>query len=369
MSKRDYYEILGVSRGASDAEIKKAYRKLALKFHPDKNPDDKDAEVKFKEAAEAYEVLSDQQKRQQYDQFGHQAFESGGFGAGGMNMDDIFSQFGDIFGDAFGGFGFGRGRSQRRGRKGTNLRVKIKLNLEEIVNGVEKKIKVAKLVNAEGIEFTTCSTCRGAGQVTRVTNTILGQMQTASTCPTCQGSGQVVGNRPPGVDASGLEKKEVVIPINIPAGVEEGMQLNMQGHGNSAPGGGTPGDLIIVIAEEAHPELIRDGNNLHYNAFVSFADAALGANVEVPLVQGKVKIKVDPGTQSGKVLRLRGKGIPSINGYGTGDLMVTVHVWTPKRLSKEERQLIESSRESTNFAPNPGKDEKSFFSRMKDHFS
>ncbi len=369
MSKRDYYEILGVSKGASDPEIKKAYRKLALQYHPDKNPDNKEAEVKFKEAAEAYEVLSDPQKRQQYDQFGHQAFEGGGFGAGGMNMDDIFSQFGDIFGDAFSGFGFGRGRGQRRTRKGTNLRVKIKLNLEEIVNGVEKKIKVTKLVNAEGIEFTTCSTCRGAGPVTRVTNTILGQMQTASTCPTCQGSGQTIGSRPAGVDASGLEKKEVVIPINIPAGVEGGMQLNMQGHGNSAPGGGTPGDLIIVIAEESHPDLVRDGDNLHYTAFVSFVDAVLGSNVEIPLVTGKVKIKVEPGTQSGKVLRLRGKGIPSLNGYGTGDLLVTVHVWTPKRLSKEERQLIESLRESTNFAPNPGKEEKGFFSRMKDHFS
>jgi len=284
-------------------------------------------------------------------------------------MDDIFSQFGDVFGDAFSGFGFGRGRGQRRSRKGTNLRVKIKLNLEEIVNGVEKKIKVTKLVNAEGIEFTTCSTCRGVGQVTRVTNTILGQMQTASTCPTCQGSGQTIGSRPAGVDASGLEKKEVVIPINIPAGVEGGMQLNMQGHGNSAPGGGTPGDLIIVIAEENHPDLIRDGDNLYYTAFVSFVDAVLGSNVEIPLVDGKVKIKVEPGTQSGKVLRLRGKGIPSLNGYGTGDLLVTVHVWTPKRLSKEERQLIESLRESTNFAPNPGKEEKGFFSRMKDHFS
>lgn len=372
MSKKDYYEILGVSKTAADSEIKKAYRKLALKYHPDKNPDDKAAETKFKEAAEAYEVLSNSQKRQQYDQFGHQAFQGGGGfgGGGGMNMDDIFSQFGDIFGDAFGGFGFGGGgRGQRRSSKGSNLRVKIKLTLEEVVSGVEKKIKVNKLVNAEGVEFTTCSTCRGAGQVTRVTNTILGQMQTASACPSCQGSGQTVGKRPPGVDASGLEKKEVVIPIKIPAGVEGGMQLNVQGQGNSAPGGGAPGDLIVLIEEEEHTELIRDGENLHYNAYVNFVDAALGSSVEIPLVTGKAKIKVDPGTQSGKLLRLRGKGIPSLNGYGTGDLLITIHIWTPKRLSKEERQLLEGLRESTNFAPNPGKDEKSFFSRMKNHFS
>lgn len=369
MSKRDYYEILGVSKGADASEIKKAYRKLALKYHPDKNPDDADAEAKFKEAAEAYEVLSDPQKKQQYDQFGHQAFEGGGFGGGGMNMDDIFSQFGDIFGDAFGGFGFGGGRGRRRTRRGSNLRVKIKLNLEEVMNGVEKKIKVNKMVNADGVEFTSCGTCGGSGQVTRVTNTILGQMQTASTCPTCQGAGQTVGKRPPGVDASGLERKEVVIPIKIPGGVEGGMQLSMQGQGNAAPGGGVPGDLIVVIEEEEHPELIRDGANLHYDAYVSFVDAALGSTVEIPLVSGKAKIKVDPGTQSGKLLRLRGKGLPNLNGYGNGDLLVTIHVWTPKRLSKEERQTLEGLKDSTNFAPNPGKEERGFFGRMKDHFS
>jgi len=371
-SKRDYYEVLGVSKGAEAAEIKKAYRKLALKYHPDKNPDDPSAEEKFKEAAEAYEILGDQEKRSKYDQYGHQAFDGGGFGGGGhggMNMDDIFSQFGDIFGDAFGGFGGGRRGGRRQSRKGSNLRVKIKLTLEEVLNGVEKKIKVNKLVNAEGVEFNTCNTCRGTGQVTRVTNTILGQMQTASTCPTCQGGGQVVGSRPAGVDASGLEKKESVIPIKIPGGVEDGMQLSMQGQGNAAPGGGVPGDLIIVITVEDHPELIRDGANLHYNAYVNFVDAAIGSSTEIPLVEGKAKIKVDPGTQSGKLLRLRGKGLPNLNGYGNGDLMVTIHVWTPKRLSKEERQILEGLRDSSNFAPNPGKEEKGFFSRMRDHFS
>jgi molecular chaperone DnaJ len=372
-NKRDYYEVLGVSKGAEPTEIKKAYRKLALKYHPDKNPDDPSAEDKFKEAAEAYEILGDPEKRSKYDQYGHQAFDGGGFGGqgggGGMNMDDIFSQFGDIFGDAFGGFGGGRRQGRRQSRKGTNLRVKIKLNLEEVLNGVEKKIKVNKLVNAEGVEFNTCSTCRGTGQVTRITNTILGQMQTASTCPTCQGGGQIVGNRPAGVDASGLEKKESVIPIKIPGGVEDGMQLSMQGQGNAAPGGGVPGDLIIVITVEDHPELIRDGANLHYNAYVNFVDAAIGSSAEIPLVEGKAKIKVDPGTQSGKLLRLRGKGLPNLNGYGNGDLMVTIHVWTPKRLSKDEREILEGLRDSSNFAPNPGKEEKGFFSKVRDHFT
>jgi molecular chaperone DnaJ len=371
MAKRDYYEILGVSKGASDAEVKKAYRKMAIKYHPDKNPDDKEAEEKFKEAAEAYEVLSDPNKRSRYDQFGHQGVGgAGGFGGGGgMNMDDIFSQFGDIFGGAFGGgFGGGGRGGRRRVRKGSNLRVKLKLTLEEIVNGVEKKIKVNKLVNAEGVEFKTCNTCNGTGQVTRVAQTILGAMQTSSTCPQCEGSGQTVGRRPPGVDASGLKREEAVISINIPAGVQEGMQLNLSGKGNAAPGGGVPGDLLVVIEEEKHPDLTRDDDNLHYEAHVSFVDAALGTSIEIPTVSGKAKIKLDPGTQSGKILRLKGKGVPDVNGYGKGDLFVHVQIYTPEKLSKDERKILEGLQESENFAPQKGGKDKSFFQRMKDTF-
>ena len=372
MAKRDYYEILGISKGASESEIKKAYRKLAIKYHPDKNPDDSDAEEKFKEAAEAYEVLSNPEKKQRYDQFGHAGMgNQGGFGGGGgMNMDDIFSQFGDIFGGAFGGGGFGGGgRGGRRTRRGSNLRVKIKLTLEEIANGVEKKIKVNKLINADGVEFKTCSTCGGSGQITRVTQTILGAMQTASTCHVCQGSGQTIGKRPAGVDASGLKREETVIPIDIPAGVEEGMQLNVQGQGNAAPGGGIPGDLLVVIEEEEHPDLKRENSHLHYDAYVSFIDAALGASVEVPLITGKAKIKVDAGTQSGKTLRLRGKGLPSVHSRGTGDLFVHIQIWTPQKLSKDEKRILEELKDSENFKPDPSKKEGGFFQRMKEHFT
>ena len=374
MAKRDYYEILGLSKGASAAEIKKAYRKMAIKYHPDKNPDDKDAEEKFKEAAEAYEVLSNDQKRQRYDQFGHQGMggaAGGGFGGGGMNMDDIFSQFGDIFGGGgFGGFGGGGGgRSGRRVRKGSNLRVRLKLTLEEIAEGVEKKIKVNKLVAADGVEFKTCTACGGTGRITRVQQTILGAMQTQSTCPTCQGSGQIIGKRPPGTDENGLKREETVIPINIPAGVEEGMQLNVSGKGNAAPGGGVNGDLLIVIEEVEHEYLKRDGENLHFEAYINFADAALGTSIEVPLVTGKAKIKIDSGTQSGKTLRLRGKGLSSVNSYGKGDLFVHINIWTPQKLSKQERATLEDLRSSDNFQPNPGKKDKGFFQRMKDHFT
>lgn len=367
MSKRDYYEVLGVSKSASEGEIKKAYRKLAIKYHPDKNPDDAAAEQKFKEAAEAYEVLSDAQKKQQYDQFGHAGLGGGGFGGGGMNMDDIFSQFGDIFGSAFGG-GFGRrsGGGSRR-RRGSDLRVKIKLNLAEVVSGVEKKIKVNRMVAADGVDFKTCHTCNGTGQTVRVTNTVLGQMQMATTCGTCRGTGQIMGNRPPGADANGLIKKEVIIPINIPAGVEEGMQLSMQGSGNEVPGG-VPGDLLIAIEEAEHDALVRNGNDVIYDLHLSFIDAALGTSVEVPLVDGKAKIKIPAGTQSGKVLRLQGKGIPSINGYGKGDQLVNVVLYTPERLTKEERSSLEQLKESENFIPNPA-NSKGFFERMKDHFS
>ena len=370
MSKKDYYETLNLSKSASESEIKKAYRKLAIKYHPDKNPGNKEAEQSFKEAAEAYEILSNSQKKQQYDQFGHAAFSGGqgfGGGGGGMSMDDIFDHFGDVFGSSFGGGGFGRGGG-RRVRKGSNLRVKLKLTLEDIVNGVQKKIKVQKLVAASGVEFTSCSSCRGSGQVTRVTNTILGAMQTASTCPNCKGSGQMISKRPDGVDSSGLEKKESIIEIEIPAGVEEGMQLSMQGKGNEAPGGGVAGDLIIAIEEIEHEHLVRNGTDLLYQLGITFSDAVIGKTIEIPMVTGKAKIKIPSGTQSGKNLRLRSKGIPDVNGYGRGDMIVNIQVFTPQKISNEEKDLLLKLNESDNFKPKHNQT-KSFFDRMKNRFS
>ncbi|UXX80263.1 molecular chaperone DnaJ [Reichenbachiella carrageenanivorans] len=378
MAKRDYYEVLGVSKSATADEIKKAYRKLAIKYHPDKNPDDKQAEENFKEAAEAYEVLSDAQKKQRYDQFGHAgmggASGGGGFGGGGMSMDDIFSQFGDIFGGGggggspfdsfFGGGGGGRGRV----RKGTNLRIKLKLTLEDVAHGVEKKIKVNRLVVADGVTFKTCQSCQGSGQVKKVVNTMLGQMVSASTCPTCNGAGQSIDNRPNGVDSSGLTYKEEVIPVKIPAGVVDGMQLSMSGKGNEAPGGGVPGDLLIVVEEQEGDELKREGNNIVFDLYLNFVDAVLGTSIEVPTIDGKVKIKIEQGTQSGKILRLRGKGIKDINGYGKGDQLIHVNIWTPKTLSKDEKEKLESMRDSDNFTPNPGKGEKGFFEKIKEFF-
>ena len=373
MSKRDYYEILGVSKSSSEAEIKKAYRKLAIKYHPDKNPDDKEAEEKFKEAAEAYEVLSNPEKKQRYDQFGHAGVggaAGGGFGGGGMNMDDIFSQFGDIFGGAFGGaFGGGGGGRGRRVRKGSNLRVRVKMSLEDIVNGVEKKIKVTKLVNAEGVTFKTCTACNGTGQVTRIANTILGQMQTSSPCTTCGGDGKMIDKKPEGANADGLVKKEEVITIDIPAGVEDGMQLSVTGKGNAGPKDGIAGDLIVLIEEIPHETIKRDGTNLLYDLYLNFADAALGTEAEIQTISGKVKIKIDPGTQSGKVLRLKGKGIPNIQGYGgKGDFLIYVNVWTPQKLSKDEKAALEKLRNSENFEPKPTSKDKGFFDRMKDYF-
>lgn len=382
MSKRDYYDVLGVSRQADQAEIKSAYRKLAIKYHPDKNPDNKEAEEKFKEAAEAYEVLSNPEKRQRYDQFGHAGNSaSGGYG-GGMNMEDIFSQFGDIFGGSgspfesfFGGGRTGDGR--RRVAKGTNLRIKVKLTLSEIANGVEKKIKVNKQVvcstcDGSGAKdkssFHNCRTCGGSGTVRRVTNTILGQMQTTSTCPTCQGEGVEVSAKCTHCHGSGLMYGEETITINIPAGVSEGMQLSMSGKGNAAPRGGVPGDLIILIEEVPHEQLKREGNNVIFDLYVNFVDAALGTSVEIPTIDGKAKIKIESGTQGGKILRLKGKGVPEVNSYHKGDQLVYVNVWTPKALSSEEKQLLEKLRNSPNFKPQPGKNEKSFFERVKEYF-
>ncbi len=379
MSKRDYYEVLGVSKSASDDDIKKAYRKLAIKYHPDKNPDDKSAEEKFKEAAEAYEILSNTEKRQRYNQFGHAGVSgaSGGGGGhygGGMNMDDIFSQFGDIFGGGFGGSRGGGGG--RRVMRGSNLRIKVKLNLQEVAKGVEKKLKVNKFVScgtckgsgAKNGQLETCNLCNGTGVQTRMTQTFLGAMQTQTTCSGCNGEGKIVKDKCNTCHGDGVVRAEEVISINIPAGVAEGMQLSVSGKGNAAPRGGINGDLLVLIEEEEHPELKRDGSNLFYDAYINFADAALGTSIEIPTVEAKAKIKIDAGTQSGKVLRLKGKGLPDINSYGTGDLLVNINVWTPQHLSPEEKKALETLRESKNFAPNPNRKEKGFFDRMKEYF-
>ena len=366
--KRDYYEVLGVAKSASASEIKKAYRKLALKYHPDKNEGDADAENKFKEAAEAYEVLSNSEKKSRYDQFGHAGMGGGGFG-GGMNMDDIFSQFGDIFGGAFGGGGgFGGPRGGARVVKGSNLRVKMKLSLQEIAEGVQKKIKVNKLVNAPGVTYKDCSACNGTGRVTRVSQTFLGAMQTQSTCNVCRGAGKMIDKKSNDADAQGLKRQEEVVEIEIPAGVEEGMQLSVTGKGNAGPFNGIPGDLIVVIEEIEHEDLRRDGEHLHYDAYVNFVDAVMGHSIEIPTVSGKAKIKVEPGTQSGKVLRLKGKGLPHVQRYGQGDLFVHINVWTPKKVSKEEKEILEKLRGSDNFTPSTDHHDKGFFQRMKDMF-
>ena len=381
MEKRDYYEVLGVDKKASADEIKKAYRKKAIQYHPDKNPGDKEAEEKFKEAAEAYDVLSNPEKRARYDQFGHAgvsgaAGNGGPFGgfSGGMSMDDIFSMFGDIFGGhggfggGFGGFG-GDGGAQQRRYRGSDLRVKVKLNLKEISTGVEKKFKLKKYVpcshchgtGAEGNGGTeTCPTCNGSGTVIRKQQTILGTMQTRSTCPTCGGEGKIIKNKCKECGGEGIVYGEEVVTVKIPAGVAEGMQLSMSGKGNAGKHNGIPGDLLILIEEEADKELIRDENDLIYNLLLSFPTAALGGTVEIPTIDGKVKVKIESGTQPGKVLRLRGKGLPSVNGYGTGDLLVNISVYVPETLSKDEKKQLEEMENSDNFKPNTSLKEKIF---------
>ena len=366
--KEDFYDILGLSRGASSVEIKKAYRKKAIEFHPDKNPGDKAAEKSFKKAAEAYEVLSDPEKKSQYDQYGHAAFESGGFGGGRMNMDDIFSQFGDIFGSAFGGNFGGFSQGQAKG-KGSNLRIRVGLSLEEIVSGVDKKIKVKRKVQAQGVTYSTCSTCKGTGQIMRVTNTILGRMQSSSPCPNCNGSGQTLSNRPSGTDSNGMIENEETVSIKIPAGIEEGMQLKVTGKGNEAIGNGIAGDLLVLIEEIPHDNFIREGNHLHFDLYISISEAVLGVTKEITLLEGKVRIKLESGIQSGKTLRLRGKGVGDLNGYGKGDLLVHVNVWTPKELNKEQMQFFKKMIEDDNFKPAPSKTDKSFFEKVKDMFS
>jgi molecular chaperone DnaJ len=366
--KEDFYNILGVSKNASDSEIKKAYRKLAIKYHPDKNPDDPKAEEKFKQAAEAYEVLGNKEKRAKYDQFGHSAFQGGGFGSGGMNMEDIFSQFGDIFGGAFGGFG-GFGGSSARRSKGTNLRIKVSLTINEIAEGVNKKIKVKRKIQAPGLEYSTCQTCGGSGQVTQVTNTILGRMQSTTTCNSCSGIGKIVTNRPSGSDSNGQITVEETVDVKIPAGVEDGMQLRVSGKGNEPVTDGIPGDLLILISEIEDNDFKREGNNLHLDLYISISDAVLGVSKEINTVNGKVRIKLDAGIQSGKILRLRGKGLKSVNGYGSGDLLVHVNVWTPKTLSKDQKNFFEDNKNNDHFKPSPDKNDKSFFEKVKDMFS
>ena len=383
MAKRDYYEVLGVEKSASADEIKKAYRKMAIKYHPDKNPGDKEAEEKFKEAAEAYDVLSNPDKKSRYDQFGHAGMggaAGGGFNAGGFSMEDIFSQFGDIFGGGFGGFGgFGGGRSRGpRVQKGSDIRIRVKLSLKEIVHGVEKKVRINKMVqcpecNGKGAaseaDIKTCETCHGSGVVAKVVQTMFGHMQSQSVCPTCNGEGKVIAKPCKKCSGSGLVKDSEEISFKIPAGVAQGMQLTVQGKGNAAKSGGINGDLLVLIEEEADKELQRDGNDLIYSLFVSVPDAILGTTAEVPSVDGKLRIKIEPGTQSGKILRLRGKGVPDINGYGSGDLLVYVQVWIPKSTSAEERAQLEKMRSSANFSPKPTSDDKNFFDRIKRMFS
>ncbi|WP_185859965.1 molecular chaperone DnaJ [Blattabacterium cuenoti] len=372
MVKKDYYEVLGVSRNASSEEIKKAYRKLAIKYHPDKNPDNKKkAEEKFKDAAEAYEVLSNPEKRQRYDKFGHAGVKGSSSGSG-MNMEDIFANFGDIFADAFGeGFSsFGFGKSTRnRTIKGSDLRIRVKLTLEEIANGIEKKVKVKRLKVASGVQFKNCTSCNGTGQITRIANTILGRMQTTSQCPICSGTGKMIENIPSGANKHGLVKEEELVNIQIPAGLTEAVQLKVSGKGNEAPFDGIPGDLIVLIEEIPHPKLKREGCNLHYDLYISFPDAILGASKEVPTINGKARIKIDPGTQSGKTLRLKNKGLPNIEGYGYGSLFIHVNVWTPKKINEEQRKFFEKMRKNENFLPHPGNSEKSFFDRVREMFS
>ncbi len=388
--KKDFYEILGVSKSATQDEIKKAYRKGAMQYHPDRNPGDKASEEKFKEAAEAYEILSDTDKRAQYDRFGHQAFSSGGrgggggFSGGGMNMEDIFSQFGDVFGDdsPFGSFFGGGGRrssgGRSRGVRGSNLRIKIKLNYEEMAKGATKTVKVKKYIpcqscNGSGAKdknsSQSCGTCGGSGQVRRVQNTFLGQMQTVTTCPTCNGEGTTIVNKCTACKGDGRVYGEETVTIEIPAGVQQGMQLSLNGKGNSGERGGANGDLIVLIEEEAHAQLQRDGLNVAFDLHLSFPDAVFGTQIEVPTIDGKAKIKIPPGTQSGKIFRLKGKGFPSVNSYEKGDQLIHISIWTPQHISPEEKQMLEKMQQSQNFHPKPEKGDKSFFDKVREMFS
>ncbi len=400
MSKRDYYEVLGVSKSASDDEIKKAYRKAAIKFHPDKNPGDTQAEENFKEAAEAYDVLSNPDKKARYDQFGHAANASsasgggfggggggfGGFGGGGFSMDDIFERFGNIFGGHFGGsggfgggFGGGGGRGGRsQSNRGSDLRVKISLTLEEIVNGVTKKLKISKNIACDQCggtgardkdSYTTCSTCGGSGSVVREVNTIFGRQTAQTVCPTCDGTGKIITHKCTKCNGNGVVRGEEVVEIKIPAGVEHGMQLAVSGKGNAGRNGGGNGDLIVVIEEVEHKDLVRNGNDLIYNLMLNIADAVLGAEVEVPTVGGRAKIKISGGTEAGRVLRLKGKGVPDVNGYGVGDLLVVVDLYVPSAVSVEEKQFLRKLQSSSSFAPRSKGGVRNIFERLRSYLS
>ena len=385
MAKRDYYEVLGVQKSASADEIKKAYRKLAVKYHPDKNPGNKEAEEKFKEAAEAYSVLSDADKKAKYDQFGHAGVDGAGpdFSGGFGNLNDILNDlFGGAFGGGFGGFGgfgggFGGGQRRERVYRGRDIRVRVKLTLEEIARGVEKEISIEKNVPCpdcggrgarNSSDIKTCPACNGTGQVQRVVNSFLGQTVTYSTCQQCGGEGKIISNPCHTCNGTGLVRQRETIKVKIPAGVEAGMQMTVQGEGHAAKNNGINGDLLVVIEEQEHPDFRREGRNLLYTKVISVVDAMLGCEVEIPCLDGKQKIRVEPGTQSGTVTRLRGKGLPSVNSYGTGDLYVKIAVWIPKKLTKEERALFESIRQNESLKPNPTKDDKSFFEKLKDLF-
>ena len=379
--KRDYYEVLGVQRNANADEIKKAYRKAAIKYHPDKNPGDKEAEEKFKEAAEAYDVLSNPDKRARYDQFGHAGMggaAGGGFGSGfggGFSMEDIFSQFGDIFGGHFGGFS-SRGGG-RRVNRGSDIRVKVKLTLAEIANGTTKKLKINKTIACDkcggtgakdSSSYATCSACGGSGYVMRVENTFFGRMQTQSVCPTCGGSGKTITAKCDKCSGEGVMRGDEVVEIKIPAGVGEGMAVTVSGKGNAARQGGVSGDLLVMIEEEHNPELVRDGNDLIHNLNLPVTTCILGGDVEVPTIDSRVKIKIAPGTHAGKVLRLRGKGLPDVNGYGRGDILIVVDITIPDTLNKEERQLVEKLAEQPHFKSAESVEKQNIFERMRNFF-
>ncbi|MBR6591845.1 MAG: molecular chaperone DnaJ [Prevotella sp.] len=385
MAKRDYYEVLGVNKDASEDEIKKAYRKIAIKYHPDRNPGNKEAEEKFKEAAEAYDVLHDAQKRQQYDQFGFNGPGAGGFGGfsgASMNMDDIFSMFGDIFGGRAGGFGGFGGGGQRRPQqhRGSDLRLKVKLSLSEVATGVTKKFKVRKDMTCThchgsgaeaGSATETCPTCHGSGVITHTTQSIFGMMQTQGVCPTCNGEGKVIKNKCKHCGGTGVEKGEEVVEINIPAGVAEGMVVNVPGKGNAGQHNGINGDIQVFIEEEENDTFVRDGNDLIYNLLLDFPTAALGDDVEIPTIEGtKLKVKMEAGTQPGKTLRLRGKGLPSVQGYGhgKGDLIVQVSVYVPKTLSKDEKEALKKFKSSDNFKGDAAT-KRTIFQRFMNYFS